>query len=78
MNGEKKVLVDRDSATHGRSYEEQIHKTHPINCNHSDMVKFSSNDNNYDRTLKVLEDIVDVSKNFVISRYRSAAEGELD
>ena len=43
MSGEHAVLVDRYSATSSRS----SNKTHPINRNHSDMVKFRRMDNVY-------------------------------
>lgn len=54
MTGRRTVLVDSSSATHGRSWEIEAHHIQALNRTHSEMVKFSSNDGDYDRVLAVL------------------------
>ena len=44
MSGDYAILVDRFSARSGRQWEESHPFLHPINGNHSDMVKFSEYD----------------------------------
>ncbi|RDW65591.1 hypothetical protein BP5796_10283 [Coleophoma crateriformis] len=78
MKGEKKVLVDRDSATHGRPHENQPHHAQPINRNHSDMVKYHQNDQYYKLTLKILQDFVEGSSNFLMSRNRYLTDEEAE
>lgn len=77
MDGPKRRLVEKDSATHGRSFEEQVHKVQPINHNHQEMVKFGNNSSDYRRVLTSLEDITRASDGFTVGRYRSEKEGKL-
>ncbi|OJD33672.1 uncharacterized protein BKCO1_2800031 [Diplodia corticola] len=42
MAGAPAKLVDRNSATHGQSFDGNNHYVHPINRNHSELVKFTS------------------------------------
>ena len=55
MSGESKVLVDRFSARSGRLWEEDATHLQPINRNHSDMVKFSKWDDDYDVVREILQ-----------------------
>jgi hypothetical protein len=61
MEGEpKEILVDLDSATDGELWTLGHVNTHPLNRNHSDLVKFSSpNDADFQRVLNVLTKLVD-------------------
>jgi hypothetical protein len=47
MNGPPAVLVDRHSATHGREWESDGQFIQPVNRNHSELVKFSNRDDEY-------------------------------
>lgn len=42
MSGPSTVLVDRRSATNGRHWEQDDRYLYPVNCTHSEMVKFDS------------------------------------
>lgn len=42
MSGPPAVLVDTHSATHGRPDDSQGHRVYPIDCDHSNLIKFSS------------------------------------
>jgi hypothetical protein len=56
----KEVLVDLDSATDGELWSQGYVNTHPLNRNHSDLVKFSSpNDADFQRVLDELIKLVD-------------------
>lgn len=55
----KKMLVDRGSATDGEVWRAGHLNTHPLNRNHSDLVKFSSpNDADFLRVLIELKELV--------------------
>lgn len=55
----KKILVDRGSATDGEVWGAGHIHTHPLNRNHSDLVKFSSpNDPDLERVLHELLNLV--------------------
>lgn len=54
----KKILVDEDSATDGEVWVGHVN-IHPLNRNHSDLVKFSSpNDGDFQRVLNELIELV--------------------
>jgi hypothetical protein len=55
MKGERAVLVQSSSATHGRPWECEAHHVQSISKTHSDLVKFSIRDDVYDRVLYVLQ-----------------------
>lgn len=42
MSGSPAVLVDTHSATHGRPNDSQGHRVSPIDCDHSNLIKFGS------------------------------------
>jgi protein SERAC1 len=54
MNGPPAVLVDRHSATHGREWESDGQFIQPVNRNHSELVKFSNRDDEYQTVLRYL------------------------
>ncbi|KAF8849682.1 hypothetical protein BDZ45DRAFT_555301, partial [Acephala macrosclerotiorum] len=47
MEGPLSILVDSSSARHGRPWENEAHHCLALKRNHSDLVKFSSNDGDY-------------------------------
>ena len=55
MTGPCKVLVDSSSATHSRPWESEAHHVQAIQRTHSELVKFSRNDEEYQRVLSVLK-----------------------
>ena len=63
-----KVLVPHSSATRPRLWEED---DEPFHRSHSDLVKFSANDLDYQRVLHRLEGIVSVATATLTSRYLS-------
>jgi protein SERAC1 len=54
MDGPPAVLVDRHSATHGREWESDGQFIQPVNRNHSELVKFSKYDDEYQTVLRHL------------------------
>ncbi|KAI9890869.1 MAG: hypothetical protein M1814_003508 [Vezdaea aestivalis] len=54
--GSLELLVTPESARCGRSWETGDGYIHPLNGNHSDMVKFAENDDQYDKVREVLQD----------------------
>ncbi|KAJ5820318.1 hypothetical protein N7474_005909 [Penicillium riverlandense] len=55
----KKILVDKDSATDGELWSAGHVNYHPLNRNHSDLVKFSPNDDDFRRVLNELMKLVE-------------------
>jgi hypothetical protein len=51
MTGEPTILVDSASATHGRPWELEDHHVQAINRSHSDLVKFTKQDEVYEVVL---------------------------
>jgi len=74
MKGPLTVLVDSSSATHGRHWETETYHVQAINRNHSDLVKFSVHDPDYDRVLAVLKRLVSKAVK-AIPRGLAPAEG---
>ena len=54
MDGPPAVLVDRHSATHSREWESDGQFIQPVNRNHSELVKFSNHDDEYQTVLRHL------------------------
>jgi hypothetical protein len=54
MNGKEAIVVDRFSATHSRPWENEEYHMQAMNRRHSDLVKFSCHDHDYERVLAVL------------------------
>jgi hypothetical protein len=61
----KKILVDKDSATDGELWSAGHVNTHPLNRNHSDLVKFSSpdDDDDDDDIQRVLSELMKLVEN---------------
>jgi hypothetical protein len=55
MTGPPSILVDSSSARHGRPWENEAHHCLALKRSHSELVKFSSNDEDYERVLAVLK-----------------------
>ena len=66
MTGEPAVLVDPFSATQGSTTRFDL----PMNRTHSDLVKFSAHDEDYERVLAHLRTCVDAATNTTASRSR--------
>ncbi|KAL9637041.1 MAG: hypothetical protein Q9204_002025 [Flavoplaca sp. TL-2023a] len=69
MTGPLSVLVDAFSATHGRPGEDQIHDIHPINRNHSEMVKYGRKDVDYEVVLGFLEEFAQRAPAVIQARF---------
>ena len=74
MSGEPAVLVDRHSAKSGRSWEDQQSHLYPINCTHSDMVKFCEYDDDLDIILERLTRFVYMAPAVIKYRWENYAE----
>lgn len=74
MTGPPDILVDSSSATHGRPWEREAHHVQAMHRNHSDLVKFSSHDSDYDRVLAILKRFVSAAV-LAIPRRLPPAEG---
>ncbi|VUC34805.1 unnamed protein product [Clonostachys rosea] len=57
MNGPPTVLVSKESATHRRSWAPGSEQLCAINRNHSEIVKFSPHDNDYENALQLIKGI---------------------
>ena len=70
MSGPKARLVDRSSATHGRSWEINERYVHPINRAHSELVKFHSrNDPIYtSHVLPQLQDFLRIAEHRMLQK----------
>ncbi|KAI6786016.1 uncharacterized protein J7T54_006355 [Emericellopsis cladophorae] len=58
MAGTPAMLVDRDSATHGRPLDSESRFVLGLNRNHSDLVKFERNCDDYELVLAFLKEIL--------------------
>jgi hypothetical protein len=74
MTGPLSILVDSSSARHGRSWENEAHHCLALKRSHSELVKFSRNDGDYERVLAVLKRIATAAI-LVIPRGMSSIEG---
>ncbi|MCJ1385547.1 hypothetical protein MMC17_008670 [Xylographa soralifera] len=70
MNGPAVVLVDKDSATAGRYWENEPHHILSVNTNHSDIVKFGDNDEDYVRVRSQLRRILSESEGIIRGRFQ--------
>lgn len=73
MKGERVVLVGQSSATHGRPWENLAHHIQAINRSHSNLVKFSPNDEVYDRILVRLKEFAEDSVKVIELRFADKA-----
>ena len=77
MTGPLGILVDSSSARHGRPWENEAHHCSALKRNHSELVKFSSNDGDYERILTVLTRMASTAV-LAIPRGLSSVEGRDD
>ena len=71
MSGKSAVLVDRYSARSGRSWEED--RSYPIDCNHSDMVKFSEYSDDCDIVCDILRDLANEASAVINARLTNSS-----
>lgn len=69
MTGQPTVLVDSASATHGRPWELEDRYVQAINRNHSDLVKFAKQDEDYEVVLHYLQKFCSVAVDIVRERF---------
>ena len=68
MTGDPTILVDRYSAKSGRSWEDKLSHIHPINCTHSEMVKFPEHDENCEVVLGKLKRVSELAPAVIRAR----------
>ncbi|KAM0794375.1 hypothetical protein BDR22DRAFT_815315, partial [Usnea florida] len=68
MTGDPTILVDRYSAKSGRSWEDKLSHLHPINCPHSEMVKFPEYDENCEVVLGKLKRVSELAPAVIRAR----------
>jgi len=71
MTGKPAVLVDIASATHGRPWELEDRCILAINRAHSDLVKFSKQDEDYEVVLHHLRRFSSVSASVIRDRFKA-------
>jgi hypothetical protein len=71
MTGKPAVLVGIASATHGRPWELEDRYILAINRTHSDLVKFSKQDDDYEVVLHHLRRFSSVSANVIQDRFKA-------
>lgn len=71
MTGKPAVLVDIASATHGRPWELDDRYILALNRTHSDLVKFSKQDEDYEVILHHLQRLSGVAMNVIQDRFRA-------
>jgi hypothetical protein len=69
MEGTPVVLVDRSSATHGRHWEESDNFIKAMSRTHSDLVKFSKLDDDYQIVLYCLRELTHNAVDLIESRF---------
>lgn len=72
--GPPAILVDSSSAMHSRPWENQAHHVQAIQRTHSELVKFSIHDGDYERVLAVLKRLTSAAI-LAIPRGMSITEG---
>jgi protein SERAC1 len=70
MSGKPTVLVDSASATHSRPWEDGDRYAQAINRNHSDLVKFTKQDEDYEVVLDHLRRFSSVAVDIVRDRFK--------
>ena len=68
MTGDPTLLVDRYSAKSGRSWEDKLSHLHPINCSHSETVKFPEHDENCEVVLGKLKKVSELAPAVIRAR----------
>lgn len=75
MKGPLSILVDSSSAKHGRPWENEAHHCLALKRNHSELVKFSSNDEDYGRVLTELKRMASAA--IAIAHQKSSIEANM-
>ncbi len=70
MAGEQRLLVSPFSAKYPRPWEPELH-AEGFNRTHSDLVKFSDGEVDYERVRSRINEITSKAKTILISRYLS-------
>jgi protein SERAC1 len=70
MTGKPTVLVDSASATHSRPWELEDRYVHAINKSHSDLVKFTKQDEDYEVVLHHLRRFSNAAVDVVRDRFK--------
>lgn len=76
MTGDPAVLVDRYSAKIGRVWEDKPSHLYPINCTHSEMVKFPENDEDCERVLNKLKFFAEEAPAVIRARWNDDTEAK--
>jgi hypothetical protein len=74
MTGPLRVLVDSSSARHGRPWEDEAHHCLALKRTHSELVKFSKIDGDYERVLTILKRMASAAV-LAIPRGMSSTDG---
>ncbi|OCK80555.1 hypothetical protein K432DRAFT_297425 [Lepidopterella palustris CBS 459.81] len=69
------LLVDRNSATQARPWESKERYIQPIARDHSEMVKFPPNDDDYKKVLRHLKEITKNASAVIQDRFESSSTG---
>lgn len=69
MSGDPAILVDRYSAKSGRLWEDTPSHLHPINCSHSEMVKFPEHDEDCEVVLGKLKRFAELAPAVIRARW---------
>lgn len=70
MKGPPTILVNVPSATHGRPGEDNAYDIQAINRSHSEMVKFSRRDPDYDTVLGFLREFRIAAPKIIEARFK--------
>jgi len=76
MKGLPAVSVDVHSATSGREWESSTKFLHPIDRNHSELVKFSKQDSDYQTVLHYLSTFKKDASNVIRARFDRSSVGK--
>ena len=75
MSGPPAILVNASSATHSRPGEDQAHDIHAVNRSHSEMLKLSRRDVDYNIVLGFLEEYVISAPDIIEARFIEEKRG---
>ena len=78
MKGPSAIIVDSFSAGHSRPWENDSYNIQPMNRTHSELVKFSNHDNDYERVLAVLRRYAENAVRVLPRSSRNSAAGNED
>ena len=75
MSGPPAVLVNASSATHSRPGEDQAHDIHAVNRTHSEMMKFSRKDVDYNIVAGFLDEFAISAPDIIEARFVQGRRG---